>query len=206
MNKIKIKRALVSVSNKTDIIDFVKKLLNFEVEILSTGGTANLLQKEGLSVKLVSEFTGYPEILDGRVKTLHPLIHGALLAKRDNERHQEEIKRHELQLIDLVVVNLYPFEEMISKGDPNLDEAIENIDIGGTTMIRSAAKNFNYVAVITDPNDYQKVTVEMQESNGELSLKTRFELAMKTFKHTSKYDLTISNYLESLRPSWYLQK
>lgn len=193
-----IKRALISVSNKKGVVDFAKALHAMGIEILSTGGTAKSLRDAGVPVKDVSEHTGSPEMLDGRVKTLHPRIHGGLLSRRDNPKDMEEIKKHGIDTIDMVVVNLYPFEETIAKPGVTFDEAIENIDIGGPAMLRSASKNFKDVAVIVDPSDYEKVITEMKSRDGGLSYKTRFELAKKVFKHTSRYDAVIADYLTSV--------
>ena len=192
----RIKRAIISVSNKSGIVDFAKELHSMGIEILSTGGTAKALRTAGIPVKEVSEHTGSPEMLDGRVKTLHPKIHGGLLSRRDNPKDMEEIHRYGIDPIDMVIVNLYPFEETISKPDVTFDDAIENIDIGGPTMLRSASKNFKDVAVIVDPADYSAIIREMKDQNGDLSYKTRLELAKKVFKHTSRYDTIISEYLE----------
>ncbi len=190
----KVKRALVSVSDKKGIVEFAKGLNELGVEILSTGGTAKLIKEAGIPVKLVSDYTGFPEMLEGRVKTLHPKVHGALLAKRDNPEHMKQLKEHNIELIDMVVVNLYPFEATISKEGVKLEEAIENIDIGGPTMLRSAAKNYEDVAVIVNPERYDEVLKELKEK-GELSLKARKSLAVKVFAHTSKYDTAIHKYL-----------
>jgi phosphoribosylaminoimidazolecarboxamide formyltransferase/IMP cyclohydrolase len=162
---------------------------------LSTGGTARTLREGGIPVKDVSEHTGFPEMLDGRVKTLHPKIHGGLLSRRNNPKDMEEIERHGIVPIDMVVVNLYPFEETISKPDVTFEDAIENIDIGGPTMIRSAAKNFQDVTVIVDPSDYEDIIREMKELNGELPYKRKLALAQKVFSHTSRYDTLITGYL-----------
>lgn len=194
----KIKRAVISVSNKKGIVDFAKALNSMGVEILSTGGTARALRDAGIPVKDVSEYTGSPEMLDGRVKTLHPRIHGGLLSRRDNPKDMEEIKKHGIETIDMVVVNLYPFEETISKPGVTFAEAIENIDIGGPTMLRSASKNFQDVAVVVDPSDYEKVLEEMKNLNGDLSYKTRLELAKKVFSLTSRYDAKIADYLAKI--------
>ena len=192
----KIKRAIVSVSDKTGIVDFAKTLADFDIEILSTGGTARNLKEAGIPVTEVSDYTGFPEILDGRVKTLHPKIHGGLLARRDNPEHMEQLKKHGIEPIDMVVVNLYPFENTISKPDVTFNDAIENIDIGGPTMIRSAAKNFESVVVVVDPADYDSLREEMVRLGGEVSYKTRVKLAQKVFAHTSRYDSLIAEYLE----------
>lgn len=194
----KIKRALISVSNKKGIVDFAKALNSMGIEILSTGGTAKTLRDSGIPVKDVSEYTGSPEMLDGRLKTLHPKIHGGLLSRRNNPKDMEDIKKHGIDTIDLVVVNLYPFEETISRPGVTFAEAIENIDIGGPTMLRSASKNFQDVAVIVDPSDYEKIVDEMNSLNGDLSYRTRVELAKKVFRHTSKYDTIIADYFTEI--------
>ncbi|MBI5199889.1 MAG: bifunctional phosphoribosylaminoimidazolecarboxamide formyltransferase/IMP cyclohydrolase [Nitrospirae bacterium] len=191
----RIRRALISVSNKKGVIDFAKELSSLGVEILSTGGTAKSLKESGMSVRDVSDYTGFPEMLEGRLKTLHPKIHGGLLARRKNPRDMDEIKRYEIEPIDMVVVNLYPFEETISKPDVTFSEAIENIDIGGPTMLRSASKNFEDVAVVVDPDDYSKILEEMKNLGGDLSYEIRLELAKKVFRHTSRYDTIIADYL-----------
>lgn len=191
-----IKLALISVSNKEGIIDFAKGLNGFGIKILSTGGTAKSLRDAGVPVTDVSEHTGFPEMLDGRVKTLHPKIHGGLLGKRDNPEHVKKMQEHNIEPIDMVVVNLYPFEATIAKPNCTFEDAIENIDIGGPTMLRSAAKNFKDVAVVVDPLDYKKLLDEMKKKNVELSEETKFELAKKVFLHTARYDSVISNYLE----------
>jgi phosphoribosylaminoimidazolecarboxamide formyltransferase/IMP cyclohydrolase len=191
----KITRALISVSDKTGILEFAKKLAGYDVEILSTGGTAKMLRDAGLAVKDVSEFTGFPEMLDGRVKTLHPKVHGGLLGMRGNPEHVAKMKEHGIEPIDLVAVNLYPFEATVAKEGCMLEDAIENIDIGGPTMLRSAAKNYPDVTVITDHSDYDKVLEEMAVNGGEVSRETNFTLAVKVFQHTAAYDGAISNYL-----------
>lgn len=194
----KVKRALVSVSDKSGIVEFVQELGKMSVEIISTGGTAKTLREAGLKVKDVSEVTGFPEMLDGRVKTLHPKIHGGLLALRDNPEHQKQLKEQKIEPLDMVVVNLYPFEKAASqhpRTTPQIPmEVIENIDIGGPSMLRSAAKNFKDVVVITDPNDYAKVLEEMKKNNGEVSHETRQYLATKVFQRTASYDSAIANY------------
>ncbi len=192
----KIKRALISLSDKTGIAEFAKELAGLGVELLSTGGTAKALRDEGLKVKDVSEHTGFPEMLDGRVKTLHPRIHGGLLGLRGNMEHVETMKKHGIEQIDMVVVNLYPFKETIAKEDSTFGDAIENIDIGGPAMLRSAAKNFQSVTVITDPADYSTVLSEMKNSGGEVSYKTNMGLALKVYSATSQYDGMIASYLE----------
>ncbi len=191
----RITRALISVSDKTGVVEFSKALADYGVEILSTGGTAKLLRDAGLTVKDVSEFTGFPEMLDGRVKTLHPKVHGGLLGIRSNPEHQAKMQEHGIQPIDLVVVNLYPFEATVAKPDCSLEDAIENIDIGGPTMLRSAAKNNRDVTVLVDCKDYQPVLDEMAASGGIVSEKTNFRLAVKVYQHTAAYDGAISNWL-----------
>ncbi len=193
----KVQRALISVSDKGGIVDFAKELSGLGVEILSTGGTARALKESGIDVKDVSEHTGFPEMMDGRLKTLHPKIHGGLLYRRDNPKDKEETEKHGIQPIDMVVVNLYPFEQTVSKPDVSFDDAIENIDIGGPTMIRAAAKNFRDVAVIVDPEDYAKVLNEIKSGGGEVSYHTKLYLARKVFSHTAQYDTLISNYLNA---------
>jgi phosphoribosylaminoimidazolecarboxamide formyltransferase / IMP cyclohydrolase len=189
-----IKRAILSVSDKTGIIDFAKELVKLGVEIISTGGTAKTLEEAGIKVIGISEITGYPECLDGRVKTLHPNIHGGLLAVRDNEVHMSKLRELGIETIDIVVVNLYPFRKTIEKEGVELSEAIENIDIGGPSMLRAAAKNYKYVTVVVNPSDYQKVLEELNEK-GNTTEATRFELAAKVFSHTASYDTLIGSYL-----------
>ncbi len=191
----KITRALISVSDKTGIVEFSKELARSKVEILSTGGTAKLLRDAGLEVMDVSQFTGFPEMLDGRVKTLHPKVHGGLLGMRSNPAHVAKMKEYGIEPIDMVVVNLYPFEATVEKEGCTMEEAIENIDIGGPTMLRSAAKNYPDVTVIVDHADYRRVLAEMAENNGAVGVKTNFNLAVKVFQHTAAYDGAISNYL-----------
>jgi len=190
-----IKRALLSVSDKTGIVEFARELNRFGVEILSTGGTAALLRKEGLPVRDVADFTGFPEMLDGRVKTLHPKIHGGLLGMRDNPEHVAKMAEHDILPIDLVAVNLYPFEATVAKPDCPLEDAIENIDIGGPTMLRSAAKNNRDVTVVVDSADYQAVLDELKASGGAVSRETNFRLAVKVYQHTAAYDGAIANWL-----------
>ena len=194
--KIKVKRALISVSNKEGIVDFAKTLQEAGVEIISTGGTYRKLEEAGIKVKKVEEFTGFPEMLNGRVKTLHPYIHGGILADRSNENHMSEVSSSGIKLIDMVIVNLYPFKETISKINVTMEEAIENIDIGGPTMIRSAAKNYKGVAAVVDPEDYGKIQAELKDSGGYISLATLFRLSIKAFQHTCEYDSVIFNYLK----------
>lgn len=191
----KITRALISVSDKNGIVDFSRELAGFGVEILSTGGTAKLLRDAGLSVKDVSEFTGFPEMLDGRVKTLHPKVHGGLLGMRSNPEHVARMKEHGIENIDMVIVNLYPFESTVAREGCLLEDAIENIDIGGPTMLRSAAKNYPDVTVLVDAGDYGGVLAEMKATGGSVSAGTNFGLAVKVFQHTAAYDGAISNYL-----------
>lgn len=195
--KVRIKRALISVSNKEGIVDFAKTLEETGVEIISTGGTYRKLEESGIKVKKVEEVTGFPEMLNGRVKTLHPYIHGGILADRSNENHMNEVSNSKIKLIDMVVVNLYPFKETISRANVTMEEAIENIDIGGPTMIRSAAKNYKGVAVVVDPDDYKKIQAELKDSRGYISLGTLFRLSVKAFQHTCEYDSVIFNYLKS---------
>lgn len=195
----KIRRALISVSNKDGILDFAKGLSELGIEILSTGGTAKLLRDGGLKVKDVSEFTGFPEMLEGRVKTLHPKVHGGILGKRHDPEHQRQMKDHGIEPIDLVIVNLYPFEQTVSKPDVSFEEAIENIDIGGPAMLRSAAKNHADVAVVVSPRDYARVLEEIKKT-GEVSAKTRFELCRTVFLHTARYDSAIAAWLDSQVP------
>jgi len=192
----KIERAILGVYDKTGIVEFAKALREFGVEILSTGGTARALKEGGVEVREVSDYTGFPEMMGGRVKTLHPKVHGGLLAMRDNEEHMQEAKDNGVEMIDMVVGSLYPFEATIAKPDVTLADAIENIDIGGPTMMRSAAKNHKFVAVVTDISQYDDIIAEMKENDGCLSLETRFKLAKAVFKLTSHYDTMISGYLE----------
>ncbi|MES9924628.1 MAG: bifunctional phosphoribosylaminoimidazolecarboxamide formyltransferase/IMP cyclohydrolase [Candidatus Thiodiazotropha endolucinida] len=190
-----IKRALISVSDKTGIVEFARNLADNKIEILSTGGTSKLLTQNDIPVIEVSEYTGYPEMMDGRVKTLHPKIHGGILGRRGID--DGVMKENGIGGIDLIVVNLYPFEETVSNPDCDLPTAIENIDIGGPTMLRAAAKNHKDVTVIVDALDYDRVLHEMRDNNNELSSATRFDLAVKTFEHTARYDAAIANYLGS---------
>jgi len=192
---VKVKRALVSVSDKTGLADFAKALAEMHVEILSTGGTAKLLRDSGIKVLNVSDATGFPEILDGRVKTLHPKIHGGLLARRDLDEHMAAIEKLDISPIDMVVVNLYPFEKTIAKEGVPIEEVIENIDIGGPSMVRSAAKNHDSVAVVVDPSDYPLITEELKSNDGELTAETLRRLAVKAFRQTARYDAAISSYL-----------
>ncbi len=191
----KVQRALISVSDKTGVIEFARGLASLYIEIISTGGTAKLLREQGVQVREVSEITGFPEMLDGRVKTLHPLIHGAILAKRSDPRHRQQMAQHQILPIDLVVINLYPFEQTVSREECTFEEAIENIDIGGPAMIRSASKNFADVTVLTDPVDYDPILQELRTRQGEVAEGTNLRLAQKAFRHTARYDVLISTYL-----------
>jgi phosphoribosylaminoimidazolecarboxamide formyltransferase/IMP cyclohydrolase len=193
----KIKRAVISVSDKTGLVAFVKALVELGVEILSTGGTAKTLRDHRIDVIDVSEYTGFPEMMDGRVKTLHPKIHGGLLARRDSPKDTEEMKIHGIRLIDMVVVNLYPFEATVAREGCSLEEAIENIDIGGPTMIRAAAKNYRDVTVVVEPVDYSDIISEMRKNDGSVSIPTNFRLAKKVFPVMARYDRAISDFLES---------
>jgi len=193
-----IKTALLSVSDKTGLVEFARGLTNFGVVLLSTGGTAKLLRDSGIGVTEVSDHTGFPEMLDGRVKTLHPKIHGGILARRDLPAHADALRGAGITTIDLVVVNLYPFAQAVARADCTLEEAIENIDIGGPAMVRSAAKNHAHVAVVTDPADYAAILAEMSAAGGAVGETTRFKLAQKAFSHTAAYDGAISNYLTAL--------
>jgi phosphoribosylaminoimidazolecarboxamide formyltransferase / IMP cyclohydrolase len=195
---VTIKRALISVSHKEGIIEFAKALHERGIRIISTGGTAKILNENGITVTLVSEITGFDEILDGRVKTLHPSIHGALLARADVASDIETLEAHKIQPIEMVVVNLYPFEETISKETVALNEAVEQIDIGGPTMIRAAAKNFEHRAVIVNPKSYSRIIAELDTNNGTLTENTLFHLAVEAFQHTAHYDSIIAAYLNSL--------
>jgi len=191
---VSVKKALISVSDKTGLVPFARRLAQAGIEIISTGGTASMLKEAGIPVTGISEITGFPEILDGRVKTLHPNIHSGLLAVRDNEAHRRQLEELNIEPIDLVVVNLYPFKQTIAKPDVTFAEAIENIDIGGPTMLRSAAKNHAFVTVVVDSADYEQVAQEI-EANGDTTLETRRRLAAKVFRHTAAYDALISRYL-----------
>jgi len=193
----KISTALISVTDKSGIVEFAQSLEKLGVEILSTGGTARALRDGGVTVMDISDYTGFPEMMDGRVKTLHPKVHGGLLGRRDNQQDLQMMEKHDIKSIDLVIVNLYQFELTVAKQGCTLEEAVENIDIGGPSMIRSAAKNFKDVTVITDPSDYSRVLAEISES-GETTLQTRFELARKVYNLTAHYDRAISQYLETV--------
>ena len=193
-----IKRALISVSDKSGVVELAKALADLKVEILSTGGTAKALRQNGIAITDVSDYTGFPEMLDGRVKTLHPKIHGGILGQRENPDHVATMAKHGIDVIDMVVVNLYPFEATVAKPDCTLEEAIENIDIGGPTMIRSAAKNYRDVTVVVDPGDYGDLIAELRGNSGQVSARTRFRLAKKVFQMTAGYDGAISTYLSTV--------
>jgi len=195
MMQNEIKRVLISVTDKQGIVAFASELIQFDLEILSTGGTAAQLRAGGIPVTDVSEYTGFPEMMDGRIKTLHPKIHGGLLALRDNEEHRTVLQEHDIKTIDMVIINLYRFEDAVAKEGCTLADAIENIDIGGPTMLRAAAKNYRFVTVVTDPRDYERILQEMTETGGKVSAATNFALATKTFQLTARYDGAISNYL-----------
>jgi phosphoribosylaminoimidazolecarboxamide formyltransferase/IMP cyclohydrolase len=190
-----IQRALISVSDKAGLVEFAKGLHTLGVEIISTGGTARSLRDAGIPVMEISEFTGFPEMMDGRVKTLHPKVHGGLLYIRGNTEHEAAAAKHGIKPIDLVVVNLYPFEKTVAKPDVTLPEAIENIDIGGPSMLRSAAKNHATVTVVVDPADYPRVLAAMQANNGDTTPALRSELAVKVYATTSRYDGAIAAFL-----------
>ncbi|HEX2951948.1 MAG TPA: bifunctional phosphoribosylaminoimidazolecarboxamide formyltransferase/IMP cyclohydrolase [Armatimonadota bacterium] len=191
----KVKLALVSVSDKTGLVDFVRGLHGMGVEFISTGGTKKVIAEAGIPVKDISEYTGFPEMMNGRVKTLHPKVHGGLLALRDNPEHMAIAKEHGISMIDMVVVNLYPFEATVAKPDVTLEDAIENIDIGGPSMVRSAAKNYRSVAIVTNPNRYGQILDEMRENDGAVTDRTRAELAVEAYTLTSGYDTAISTWL-----------
>ncbi|MFA5784454.1 MAG: bifunctional phosphoribosylaminoimidazolecarboxamide formyltransferase/IMP cyclohydrolase [Phycisphaerae bacterium] len=203
---VKINTALISVSDKTGVVEFAKKLAAYKVKIISTGGTAKALADAGIKVTPIDEVTGFPEMMDGRVKTLHPKIHGALLGLRDKDEHVAAMKKHAIEPIDLVCVNLYPFEQTIAKENCAFEDAIENIDIGGPSMLRSAAKNHKFVAVVTSPAQYVRVIAEMQGSNGSVSHALRAELAREAFSLTASYDAAISAYLNKRASVEYPQR
>lgn len=194
----KIERALISVTDKSGVEEFARALSEFGIQILSTGGTAKTMSRAGINIMEVSDFTGFPEMLDGRVKTLHPKIHGGILGLRSNPGHLKAMSDHNILPIDMVVVNLYAFEKTVADKNCTLENAIENIDIGGPTLLRAAAKNYPFVTVITDPADYSAVIQEMRQSGGSVSEKTNFRLARKVFELTNKYDGAISSYLSSV--------
>jgi phosphoribosylaminoimidazolecarboxamide formyltransferase/IMP cyclohydrolase len=195
---MQIKRALLSVTDKSGLVEFARELSAIGVELVSTGGTAKLLRDSGVPVQDVSALTGFPEMLDGRVKTLHPKVHGGILHQRDNPRHVSAVKEHGINPIDMVVVNLYAFEKTASTPGVNFEELIENIDIGGPAMVRSAAKNFRDVAIVTSPSDYAAVAAELKAGHGGLSLETKWRLATKAFAATAAYDAAIASVLESI--------
>jgi len=193
----KIKRALISVTDKSGVADFARELESeFGVTIISTGGTARALEQAGVNVVPIEKVTGFPEMMDGRVKTLHPKIHGGILAKRDNPEHMAEAREHDIEMIDMVVVNLYQFEKTVESG-ASFADCIEHIDIGGPTLLRSSAKNFESVTVVSDPSDYRSILDEMRDHDGATTYKTRENLALKVFKTTAAYDTAISTWLEN---------
>src|SRR5215469_5297933 len=195
-----IQRAILSVTDKTGLVEFARRLSALGIELISTGGTATLLRESGITVKDISELTGFPEMLDGRVKTLHPKVHGGILHRRDDPKHVAAVKDHGMQPIDMVVVNLYAFEKTAAKPGVGLEELIENIDIGGPSMIRSAAKNFHDVAIVTSPSDYDSVADELERNAGQLSKATKWQLAQKAFSTTAAYDSAIASTLERISP------
>lgn len=196
MSKVKIRRALISVSDKTNLVAFAKNLRKHKVEIISTGGTLKALQQAKIKAISIDEMTGFPEILEGRVKTLHPKVHGGLLYRRDKKSHKQQAHKHGIEAIDMVVVNLYPFEQVTQDPKVKLETAIENIDIGGPSMLRSAAKNSQSVTVVCDPSDYDAVTDEMNKNNGATGAALRFQLAVKVFERTASYDQAIFQFLD----------
>lgn len=196
MGLIKIKRALISVSDKSGVETLARVLIDCGAEVLSTGGTARHLISCGIPIRSVDDFTGHPEILDGRIKTLHPRVHAALLARRDSEEHMAQCNELGIELIDMIVVNLYPFESTVAGPDVTLEQAVEQIDIGGPTMLRSAAKNFSGVAVLTSPDQYESIVEQLKNNDGCIDLKTRFALACAVFERTSRYDRAIVDYLK----------
>jgi len=196
-NKIKIKKVLISVFDKTNILEISQFLINQNIEIYSSGGTYKHLKKNGIKVIEISKYTNSPEILDGRVKTLHPKVHGGILAKRNLPKHLKELKKNKINLIDLVIVNLYPFKKTVSSKS-SFKECIENIDIGGPTLIRASAKNFDFVTTIIDPIDYEKIIDEMKKNKNQISKKTRLDLAIKAFNEISLYDMDISNWFSQI--------
>jgi phosphoribosylaminoimidazolecarboxamide formyltransferase/IMP cyclohydrolase len=205
--EVRVKRALLSVSDKAGIVDFARGLSELGVELVSTGGTARALADAGIAVRAIEDFTGFPEMMDGRVKTLHPRLYAGLLARRDDEAHLEAAREQGIEQVDLVCVNLYPFERTIASGDASVEEAIENIDIGGPTMIRAAAKNQAFAAVLVDPEDYGDVLEELRAADGRISLERRKELAAKAFACTARYDTAISTWFaartyEGFPPTW----
>jgi phosphoribosylaminoimidazolecarboxamide formyltransferase / IMP cyclohydrolase len=206
--EVRVRRALLSVSEKTGIVDFARGLEELGVEIVSTGGTARELAGAGIAAREIEDFTGFPEMLDGRVKTLHPRLYAGLLAKRDNDEHLEAASREHIEQVDLVCVNLYPFEQTVARGDADEQEIVENIDIGGPTMIRAAAKNSAFAAVVVDPGDYDGLLAQLRESDGRLSLETRRRLATKAFACTARYDVAIATWFsqrtyDGFPPTWH---
>ena len=188
------RRALFSVSDKTGVVEFASKLVNLGWEIIATGGTQKLLESNGVKTIGISEITGFPEICDGRVKTLHPKVHGGLLGRRDLESHRQQLKENGIEYIDLVCVNLYPFAATIAKPDVTMEDAIEHIDIGGPSMVRSAAKNWESVVIVVNPEDYDTVIKEL-EANGDTSRETRLQLSAKAYTHTAEYDIMIESWM-----------
>jgi len=201
MEKIKIRRALISVYDKSGVVELAQVLRGFGAEILSTGGTARALTEAGVEIRSVDMFTGHPEMLDGRVKTLHPKVHAAILARRELESHMTQCREMGIELIDMVVVNLYPFEQTVARPGISLEEAVEQIDIGGPTMLRSSAKNFRSVAVLTSPDQYAEVMDQLKANDGSLNGELRFRLARAVFRRTSAYDSHIVNYLDGIDPA-----
>ena len=205
-NEVRVRRALLSVSDKSGLLDFARGLQELDVELVSTGGTARELARADIAARPIEDFTGFPEIMDGRVKTLHPRLYAGLLARRDEDSHLQAAEEQGIEPVDLVVVNLYPFEQTLARGDASEQEIIENIDIGGPTMIRAAAKNAAFAAVVVDPSDYPAVLAELRENDGRLSAATRSELARKAFATTARYDAAISGWFsrssEGFPPSW----
>jgi phosphoribosylaminoimidazolecarboxamide formyltransferase/IMP cyclohydrolase len=197
-NRVRVGRALISVSDKSGIVDFAQALRELGVELLSTGGTYRLLQENGLEVTEVSEYTGFPEMMDGRVKTLHPKVHGGILARRGQD--DAVMAQHGIEAIDMVVVNLYPFETTVARPDCTLEDAVENIDIGGPTMVRAAAKNHRHVNIVVNAEDYADIITEMRDNDGTTSLETRFDLAIKAYEHTAAYDGAIANHFGGMVP------
>src|SRR5947209_12528894 len=195
-----ISRALLSVTDKTGLVDFARKLAAMNVELVSTGGTAKALRDAGIAVRDVSELTGFPEMLDGRVKTLHPKVHGGILHRRGDPVHVAAVREHGIAPIDMVVVNLYAFEKTAAKPGVKFEELIEKIDIGGPSMIRSAAKNFHDVAIVTSPADYDSIAAELERDKGQLSLQTKWRLAQKAFAITAAYESAIASTLERISP------
>jgi phosphoribosylaminoimidazolecarboxamide formyltransferase/IMP cyclohydrolase len=205
MSQTKIQRAILSVTDKTGLVEFARNLATLGVELISTGGTAKLLRDSGVSVKDISELTGFPEMLDGRVKTLHPKVHGGILHRRENSSHRSAVAEHGIEAIDMVVVNLYAFEKTAAKPGVPFEDLIENIDIGGPSMIRSAAKNFQDVAVVTSPDDYKAIAEEMAKSGGQLSATTKWGLAQKAFATTAAYDSAIASTLERVSANGHFE-